>query len=98
MDVQQPASTVAVTARSRSRFARLRLRYPARQRSRFVPFSGRYARAAQHPCYNAELSMELLRRTGELPDSKRDLVALLTEYRRALHAVASQAMNGRTTR
>ena len=98
MDVQQPASTVTVTARSRSRFARLRLRYPDRQRPRFVSFSGRDARAAQHPCYNAELSMELLSRTGELPGSKRDLVALLTEYRLALHAVASQAMNGQATR
>ena len=98
MDVQQPARTVAVAARSRSRFSRLRLRYPDRQRPRLVPFSGRYARAAEHPRYDAELSMELLRRTGELPGSKRDLVALLTEYRLALHAVASQAMNGQTTR
>lgn len=97
MDVQRSARTVTVAARSRSRFARLKLRYPARQRSRFVPFSGGYARAAEHPRYDAELSMELLRRTGELPGSKRDLVALLTEYRLALHAVASQVMNGQAT-
>lgn len=88
-DLEQPARTVAVAARSRSRFARLKLRYPGSRRSAF--------RHVGDPCFNAELSIELLERTGELPGSKRDLVALLREYRHALYALATQATNHRAS-
>jgi hypothetical protein len=73
-----------------SRFGWLRLRYPGDRRSWLARPAALYAREAEYPCYDAELSMELLGRTGELPNSKRDLVALLAEYRRALHALASR--------
>lgn len=93
MDLTQPARTVAVTARSKSRFARLRLCYPSHQPSRFLRPAAQQPRQADHPCYDADLSMELLGRTCELPDSKRELIALLTEYRHALCALVSQVNN-----
>jgi len=67
--------TIEVTASRPSRFSRLRVVYPDH---------------APHPAYDAVLARELLGRTGEFPDSKRGLVALLTEYRHALHALALQ--------
>lgn len=70
MITTQPRRTIAVTARARSRFSRLRVRYPDR---------------APHPRYDAALARELLADTGEIPDTKRGLVAVLTEYRTALH-------------
>lgn len=96
MDLREPARTVAVTARSRSRFARLRLRYPGHRRSRLVRPAAQHASRGDYPCYDADLSMELLRRTAELPDSKRDLIALLAEYRHALCAVVNQVTNSQT--
>lgn len=66
----KPRRTIAVTARTRSRFSRLRMRYPDH---------------AQHRRYDAALARELLATTGELPDSKRGLLAVLAEYRTALH-------------
>src|ERR1022692_867822 len=95
MNLQQPARTTAVTPRSNSRVARLRLRHPGRRRSWFAPMGARYPVQAEHPCYDPDLSMELLARTCELPASKRDLVVLLTEYRHALYAVATKAASSR---
>jgi hypothetical protein len=66
----RPIRTISVTARSRSRFARLRVRYPQDYRG------------DRH--YDAELAHELLARTSELPQSKHDLEVVLTEYRYAL--------------
>jgi hypothetical protein len=65
--------TITVTARSHSRLSRLKVRYPGQ-----VP----------HPAYDTALARELLAFTGELPASKHGLVALLTEYRHALYALA----------
>jgi len=63
--------TIAVAARGRSRLSRLRVRYPDRD---------------EYRRYDADLARELLARTGELPGSKRELIALLAEYRKALAA------------
>jgi hypothetical protein len=82
------ARTIAATYRSRSRFARIRLRYPGRHPSRLT---NRYPGRAELPDYNAELAIELIGGTGELPTSKRDLLIVLTHYRHALHALATQA-------
>lgn len=98
MDLTQPARTVAVTARSRSRFARLRLHSPGHRPSRLLVPAAQYTRQSDHPCYDADLSMELLGRTCELPDSKRDLIALPAEYRHALCALVSQAKNNQIAR
>jgi hypothetical protein len=65
-----PAKTIAVPARGHGRSSRLRLKYPDQ---------------SDHPTYDAALARELLARTGELPDSRRALIVLLTEYRHALH-------------
>lgn len=64
-----------IAATGRRRFHRLRVVYPDHSAC---------------PAYDTALARELLARTGELPASKRGLVALLTEYRHALHALASR--------
>src|ERR1039457_301962 len=40
--------------------------------------------------YDVDLARELLSRTAELPSSKRGLLAVLTEYRYALAALAAE--------
>jgi len=45
---------------------------------------------AGHPRYDNAAARELLARTSDLPGSKNDLITLLTEYRHALHALATQ--------
>ncbi len=65
--------TISVTARGHGRFSRLLLACPDR---------------AESPVYDAALARELLARTGEFPSSKRALLAILTEYRHALHDLA----------
>jgi hypothetical protein len=72
--MNQPQRTIAVTANGKSRFSRLRVVYPQR--------------ASRPPRYDADLARELLTRTADLPASRRDLIAVLTEYRHALHALA----------
>jgi hypothetical protein len=66
-----PSKTIAVTARNRSRFAPLKVRYPEQER----------------PPYDVVLALELLGSTVEDPSSKRDLLLVLGEYRHALHAL-----------
>ena|ERR1035438_588746 len=74
--------TISV-ARPRKRFSRLQVEYPDR-----VP--GGSLRLQ----YDVALARELLSRTAELPSSKRDLLAVLTEYRRALVALAVEPGTG----
>ena len=95
MTSTSPARTIAVTARSSSRLARLKLRYPGSPRSWLARFFTRYPGQVAHPVYDAALAMELIDRTGELPASKHDLIVVATEYRHALHALASQILKGR---
>ena len=71
--------TIAVLTRGRSRFSRLRVRYP----------DGRTCGGGR-TAYDAATARELLASTGELPASRRDLVAVLTEYRHALFALAGE--------
>ena len=66
--------TISVVARGRGRLSRLRLVLPDQ--------SGPLV-------YDAALARELLARTAELPSGRRALVAILTEYRRALHDLAA---------
>jgi type III restriction enzyme len=75
-----PTRTIAVTARNRSLFSRLKVRYP---------------HPCDHPRYDAALASELLGRTSELPDSKHDLVVVITEYRCALHDLIT-ALTGKS--
>jgi len=74
----QPRRTIAVTARGRSRFARLRVRHPAGER----------------PPYDVALALELLGSTVEDPSGKRDLLIVLGEYREALHALIATIVAG----
>jgi hypothetical protein len=93
----QPARTIAVTARSSSRFARLKLRYPDGTRRRWLaPFAARYPSKVEVPEYDAALAMELIDNTGELPASEHDLVVIITHYRHALHALATQILSSQT--
>ena len=93
----QAARTIAVTARSSSRLSRLKVRYPAEARPRWG-FQGasRYPDLVDNTDYDAALAMELLRRTGELPARKRELIVLLIHYRCALHALATQILGSQT--
>jgi hypothetical protein len=69
--------TISVAGRG-TRFSRLKADYPER---------GLNSPPRLH--YDAALARELLSRTGELPSSKGDLLAVLIEYRRALVALLS---------
>jgi hypothetical protein len=75
-----PARTITVSTRSRSLLSRLKVRYPD---------------TAQRPQYNTALALELIASTAELPARKHDLIVLLTEYRHALHSLATQATTTR---
>ncbi len=70
--------TISVTRR-RTRFPRLTVEYPQR-----------VGNGSPRLHYDAALARELLSRTAELPSSKRDLLAVLTEYRHALAALAAE--------
>lgn len=77
------------------RLARIRLSYPHGWRPSWLTKMYRrnhYPGSKSHETYDADLAMELVMRTGELPTSKHDLVVLLTEYRFALLDLASQAL------
>jgi hypothetical protein len=76
----RPWHTIAVTARTRSRHARLKTCYPD------------YPDRRPH---DAALARELLARTGELPASKHDLIIVLTEHRHPVHDLAT-ALAART--
>ena len=68
---------ISVKARSKWGLRRLKVEYPARA------VSGSKCRP-----YDAASARALLSRTGEIPSSKRGLLAVLTEYRHALSALA----------
>jgi hypothetical protein len=76
------ARTIAVKATGRWRLRRLRVEYPAQAVS-----------AIQRPPYDATLARELLSRTCEIPSTRRGLLAVLTEYRHALSALAAEPAN-----
>src|SRR5690242_5165540 len=90
------ARTIAVTYRNRSRFARIRLRCPGRRPPWLYRPATRYPGEVELPDYDAELAMELIGGTGELPTSKPDLIVVLTHYRHALLALATQLMANQT--
>jgi hypothetical protein len=68
--------TISV-ARRGTRFSRLKVEYPER-----------ILNGPSRLQYDVDLARELLSRTAELPSSKCGLLAVLTEYRRALAALA----------
>jgi hypothetical protein len=70
--------TISV-ARRGTRFSRLKVEYPERDLS-----------GPSRLQYDVALARELLSRTAELPSSKRGLLAVLTEYRHALAALAAE--------
>lgn len=69
--------TISV-ARRRTRLPRLKAEYPK------CVLNG-----PPRPQYDLALARELLSRTAELPSTKRGLLAVLTEYRHALAALAA---------
>lgn len=98
---QPDTRTIAVTARSRSRFARFKVRRPGTPASR--PRRGTQPGAlAWQPlsrvAYTPALAIELLIGTAELPGSKRALMTVLVEYRRALRDLATSAPADRPAR
>ena len=97
MTQTRPRQTIAVTARSRPRSARLRLRHPqSQQPSPAARLRPAYPGHAVHREYDANLAMELIASTCELPGNTRGLLIVLAEYRRALHDLAIQAATSRT--
>jgi|ERR1039457_1759829 hypothetical protein len=68
--------TISVVRRG-THFSRLKVEYPE------CALNG-----PPHLHYDVVLAQELLSRTVEVPSRKRDLLALLTEYRHALVALA----------
>ena len=70
--------TISV-ARRRKRFSRLQVEYPDRVLGGPLRLQ-----------YDVALARELLSRTAELPSSKRGLLGVLTEYRRARVALAAE--------
>jgi hypothetical protein len=74
--VNDARRTISV-ARRGTRFSRLRVEHPDCVLDR-----------PSRLHYDVDLARELLSRTAELPNSKRGLLAVLTEYRHALAALA----------
>ena len=70
--------TISV-ARRGTRFSRLRVEHPYCVLDR-----------PSRLHYDVDLARELLSRTAELPNSKRGMLAVLTEYRHALAALAAE--------
>jgi hypothetical protein len=68
--------TISVAARRLSRFSPLRVELPE-----WV------IQGAPRPKYDADLAWELLSRTSEFPSSRTGMLAVLHEYRYALHDV-----------
>jgi hypothetical protein len=68
--------TISVAARRVSRFSPLRVEFPA-----WV------IQGTPRPEYDADLARELLSRTAEFPRSRSGMLAVLHEYRYALHEV-----------
>jgi transcriptional regulator with XRE-family HTH domain len=74
-------STIAVRCRKSGHWwTRLRIEYPQWKID-----------GADRPAYDVPMARQLLALTGELPTSKRGLVAVLAEYRLALYALAFAA-------
>jgi hypothetical protein len=92
------ARTIYVTYRGYSRFGRIRLRRPGPQPPLSARITALYpaARVPERTTdYDADLAIELLASTCELPEGKRALMIIIGEYRHALHALATQAGNAR---
>lgn len=73
------ARTITVRPRGVWRLRRLKIEYPPLVVSN-----------CQLPHYDAALARELVNRTGEIPFTRRGLLALLTEYRWALTSLVAQ--------
>jgi hypothetical protein len=77
--------TISV-ARRGTRFSRLKVEYPER-----------VLNGPPRLQYDVALARELLSRTAERPSNKRGLLAVLTEYRHALAALAAEPSAGGST-
>ena len=73
------ARTITVRTGGVWRMRRLKIEYPPLAVSN-----------CQLPHYDAALARELVNRTGEIPFSRRGLLALLTEYRYALTSLVAE--------
>ncbi len=92
MSHPEPARTITVTSRAWK--APLRVHYPDGTRPTWRTWlTRRYPRhRPTELTYNPELAMELIGNTSDIPDSRHDLILILTEYRHALHDLATQAL------
>ncbi len=78
-----PATPRTIAVRRRRpgrRLSRMRIEYPPWAKS-----------GAPLPIYDVAMARQLLAMTAELPDSKRGLLIVLAEHRRALHNLITTA-------
>ncbi len=83
------------TYRNHSRFARVRLRRPGPRPSfgaRITALFPSVRIPEERAEYTPELALELLAGTTDLPETKRALFIILSEYGHALHNLATQAL------
>ncbi len=96
MNQPQPARTITVTSPAWK--APLRVHYPDGTRPTWRTLLTR--RFPRHrPCdlsYDPHLAIELIANTSDIPESRYDLIVVLTEYRHALHDLATQALTTTT--
>lgn len=93
----QAPRTIHMTSRH-SRLARTKVHHPGPRTPLSAKITALYpaARVPDDPaCYDANLAMDLLGTTCELPAGKHGLLIVLGEYRHALHALATQALAAR---
>jgi hypothetical protein len=72
----RPMRTLGIYSRRISRFSPLRLHYP-----------DWVIRGDPPPPYDVDMALELLRRTGDVPDDENGLLMMLREYRHALDSL-----------
>lgn len=92
MNQTPPARTI--TVRSPAWKAPLRVHYPDGTRPAWrTLLTRRFPRDRHHDLsYDPGLALELIGNTSDIPDSRHDLVVVLTEYRHALHDLATRAL------
>jgi hypothetical protein len=95
MDLSAEPRTIYTTYRGHSRFSRVRFHRPGPRPRIGDRITALFpaVRIPEEPAeYTPELAIELLARTTDLPEGKRALFIVISEYSRALHNLATQAL------